>query len=256
MASNRLDLNLLHVFDTIYNNTGALPLKGLQEPCKSRTWPRRFLFCRRCLLFDEVWIQRFNDIASLHLAISQLDQEVIEGMNFPSESLYKLPLRKLFLESAKAGPDFSEFCDQEFPPKRSAPASDRPRTENQNGSSAPRSLSGKKVSYRRIPIANTTTVLLGTGTSITQAAMRELAKAGVLVGFCGGGGTPLFSANEVDVEVATSTPPPRRTIDGARPAAATAMASSHVTSFSSPSFRTIGFFNRRLSFTYSNPNLP
>src|SRR5690606_40142908 len=55
-------------------------------------------------------------------------------------------------------------------------------------------------------IANTTTVLLGTGTSITQAAMRELAKAGVLVGFCGGGGTPLFAANEVDVEVAWLTP--------------------------------------------------
>lgn len=60
--------------------------------------------------------------------------------------------------------------------------------------------------YWNIPIANTTTLLLGTGTSITQAAMRELAKAGVLVGFCGGGGTPLFSANEVDVEVAWLTP--------------------------------------------------
>lgn len=54
---------------------------------------------------------------------------------------------------------------------------------------------GKRSLYWNIPIANTTTVLLGTGTSITQAAMRELAKAGVLVGFCGGGGTPLFSAN-------------------------------------------------------------
>lgn len=60
--------------------------------------------------------------------------------------------------------------------------------------------------YWNIPIANTTTILLGTGTSITQAAMRELAKSGVLVGFCGGGGTPLFSANEVDVEVAWLTP--------------------------------------------------
>jgi CRISPR-associated protein Cas1 len=36
--------------------------------------------------------------------------------------------------------------------------------------------------------------------------MRELAKAGVLVGFCGGGGTPLFSANEVDFEVAWFSP--------------------------------------------------
>lgn len=65
---------------------------------------------------------------------------------------------------------------------------------------------GKKNLYWNIPIANTTSILLGTGTSITQAAMRELAKAGVLVGFCGGGGTPLFSANEVDVEVAWMSP--------------------------------------------------
>lgn len=65
---------------------------------------------------------------------------------------------------------------------------------------------GKRSLYWNIPIANTTSVLLGTGTSITQAAMRELARAGVLVGFCGGGGTPLFSANEVDVEVAWLTP--------------------------------------------------
>ena len=61
---------------------------------------------------------------------------------------------------------------------------------------------GKKSLYWNIPIANTTVLLLGTGTSVTQAAMRELARAGVMVGFCGGGGTPLFSANEMDVEVA------------------------------------------------------
>ncbi|WP_280570330.1 type I-F CRISPR-associated endonuclease Cas1f [Chromohalobacter sp. 296-RDG] len=65
---------------------------------------------------------------------------------------------------------------------------------------------GKQSRYWNIPIANTTSLLLGTGTSITQAAMRELAKAGVLVGFCGGGGTPLFAANEVDVDVAWLTP--------------------------------------------------
>jgi len=65
---------------------------------------------------------------------------------------------------------------------------------------------GKQSLYWNIPIANTTSVLLGTGTSVTQAAMRELAKAGVLVGFCGGGGTPLFAANEVDIEVAWLTP--------------------------------------------------
>jgi CRISPR-associated protein Cas1 len=33
--------------------------------------------------------------------------------------------------------------------------------------------------YWNIPIANTTCLLLGTGTSITQAAMRMLAQAGV-----------------------------------------------------------------------------
>lgn len=65
---------------------------------------------------------------------------------------------------------------------------------------------GKQSLYWNIPIANTSTILLGTGTSVTQAAMRELAKAGVLVGFCGGGGTPLFSANEVDIEVAWFSP--------------------------------------------------
>ena len=65
---------------------------------------------------------------------------------------------------------------------------------------------GRRSLYWNIPIANTTSLLLGTGTSITQAAMRELAKAGVLVGFCGGGGTPLFSAGEVDTEVAWFTP--------------------------------------------------
>lgn len=65
---------------------------------------------------------------------------------------------------------------------------------------------GKRSLYWNVPIANTTSILLGTGTSITQAAMRELAKAGVLVGFSGGGGTPLFSANEVDIEVAWLSP--------------------------------------------------
>ncbi|HQC95838.1 MAG TPA: type I-F CRISPR-associated endonuclease Cas1f [Aquabacterium sp.] len=61
---------------------------------------------------------------------------------------------------------------------------------------------GKESLYWNIPIANTTTVLLGTGTSITQAAVRELAKAGVMLGFCGGGGTPLFAGTEQTIEVA------------------------------------------------------
>jgi CRISPR-associated protein Cas1 len=52
--------------------------------------------------------------------------------------------------------------------------------------------------YFNIPIANTTIILLGTGTSITQAAVRMLAQAGVLIGFCGGGGTPLYMGNEIE----------------------------------------------------------
>ncbi|MDR2050931.1 MAG: type I-F CRISPR-associated endonuclease Cas1f [Deltaproteobacteria bacterium] len=56
---------------------------------------------------------------------------------------------------------------------------------------------GRRSLYWNIPIANTTSILLGPGTSITQAAVRELGKAGVLLGFCGGGGTPLYSAVEI-----------------------------------------------------------
>lgn len=52
--------------------------------------------------------------------------------------------------------------------------------------------------YWNIPIANTTVILLGMGTSITQAAVRMLASAGVLIGFSGSGGTPLIAANEVE----------------------------------------------------------
>lgn len=65
---------------------------------------------------------------------------------------------------------------------------------------------GKQSLYWNIPIANTTTILLGTGTSITQAAVRELAKAGVMFGFCGGGGTPLFAGTEQVQEVAWVPP--------------------------------------------------
>lgn len=52
--------------------------------------------------------------------------------------------------------------------------------------------------YWNIPIANTTVILLGTGTSITQAAVRMLVSAGVLIGFSGGGGTPLLAASEIE----------------------------------------------------------
>lgn len=58
--------------------------------------------------------------------------------------------------------------------------------------------SNKENQYFNIPIANTTVLLLGNGTSVTQAAMRMLAQSGVLVGFAGGGGTPLYMANEIE----------------------------------------------------------
>lgn len=65
---------------------------------------------------------------------------------------------------------------------------------------------GRRQLYWNIPIANTTVLLLGTGTSVTQAAMRELAKAGVMVGFCGGGGTPLFSGTEAEIAAEWCSP--------------------------------------------------
>lgn len=60
------------------------------------------------------------------------------------------------------------------------------------------SAAAKEKLYWNIPIANTTFILLGTGTSISQGAVRMLAEAKVMVGFCGTGGTPLISATEVE----------------------------------------------------------
>ena len=56
----------------------------------------------------------------------------------------------------------------------------------------------KSKQYWNIPIANTTVILLGTGTSITQAAVRMLSSAGVLFGFSGSGGTPLIAGTEIE----------------------------------------------------------
>ena len=49
-----------------------------------------------------------------------------------------------------------------------------------------------------IPIANTTVILLGSSTSITQSAVKMLASEGVLIGFSGSGGTPLLAAMQVE----------------------------------------------------------
>lgn len=55
-----------------------------------------------------------------------------------------------------------------------------------------------KQAYWNIPIANTTVLLLGNGTSITQKAVAMLSAAGVMIGFSGGGGTPLHAGMEVE----------------------------------------------------------
>ncbi len=48
-----------------------------------------------------------------------------------------------------------------------------------------------------IPERNTAFLLLGKGTSITDAAMRRMAASNVMVGFCGSGGSPLFGVCDV-----------------------------------------------------------
>lgn len=52
--------------------------------------------------------------------------------------------------------------------------------------------------YWNIPLANTTVLLLGIGTSITQGAVRMLCEAGVMLGFCGNGGTPFYAGAEIE----------------------------------------------------------
>lgn len=47
-----------------------------------------------------------------------------------------------------------------------------------------------------IPDCNTSLLLLGQGTSITNSACRALSKSGVVIGFCGTGGTPLHCADD------------------------------------------------------------
>ncbi len=45
-----------------------------------------------------------------------------------------------------------------------------------------------------IPDKNTSLLMLGKGTSITDAAARKLAESNVMLAFCGSGGSPLFSS--------------------------------------------------------------
>ena len=48
-----------------------------------------------------------------------------------------------------------------------------------------------------IPDKNTSLLMLGKGTSITDAAARKLAESNVMLAFCGSGGSPLFSAMDM-----------------------------------------------------------
>src|SRR6056297_769018 len=55
---------------------------------------------------------------------------------------------------------------------------------------------GAFTKFIAIPPKNTSVILLGSGTSITQAAARKLADQEVMVAFTGGNGTPLFLASQ------------------------------------------------------------
>ncbi len=51
--------------------------------------------------------------------------------------------------------------------------------------------------FFNIPERNTAFILLGKGSSLTDAAARRLAESQVMVGFCGSGGSPLFMATDM-----------------------------------------------------------
>lgn len=72
------------------------------------------------------------------------------------------------------------------------------RVMQKNGKVVFLTATREEYTFWNIPIANTTVLLLGAGTSITQASVRMLASAGVLFGFCSSGGTPLLSSNAIE----------------------------------------------------------
>jgi CRISPR-associated protein Cas1 len=55
---------------------------------------------------------------------------------------------------------------------------------------------GREPRSFNVPIANTSFLLIGPGSSITTEAVRLLKQEGVCIGFCGSGGTPLLSADD------------------------------------------------------------
>lgn len=60
--------------------------------------------------------------------------------------------------------------------------------------------------YYNIPLANTSFILLGPGTSITNEAIRLLSKGGVLIGFTSDGGLPLFANTDKNLDIDFITP--------------------------------------------------
>ena len=88
-----------------------------------------------------------------------------------------------------------QYCTQSVP---TSTTSKKCRIMQKDGRVLYLSEDTQQKNYWNIPIANTTAILLGTGTSITQAAVRMLISAGVMIGFCGGGGTPLLAASEIE----------------------------------------------------------
>jgi CRISPR-associated protein Cas1 len=58
--------------------------------------------------------------------------------------------------------------------------------------------------FFNLPERNTAFLLLGKGTSITDAAARRLADSNVMLGFCGSGGSPLFSGMDITFMVPQS----------------------------------------------------
>lgn len=60
--------------------------------------------------------------------------------------------------------------------------------------------------YYNIPIANTSFILLGPGTSITNEAIRLMSRAGVLIGFTSEDGLPLFANTDRELDLDFITP--------------------------------------------------
>ena len=68
--------------------------------------------------------------------------------------------------------------------------------------------------FFNIPERNTAFLLLGKGSSLTDAAARKLADSNVVVGFCGSGGSPLFCAADMTFLITQSEYRPTEYMQG------------------------------------------